>query len=504
MKARILSTLALFLFFSGLSYGQTSGAGNPGFACAGAYLSTYYVDTTNNVSWACTSGGLWRSGSGYGSPATESLTCSAINYGQRYTDLTGNADYYCSASGWLGTTSQGTTSFTGANSLGALACNVNGYCQFIIQNTNAGSSASADLIVGNNNSTDTSYYGDFGVNSSGWTGVNLNGANSVYLYSQTSDLAIGTGLANAIHFDPNSILSPQVDAVNISTTGLTTIADLTVPAALAAVSGTPTGTPATTGGTVAAGANYAKIVAVDGGGNQTTVSTETALVTTSTATSTIAWAWSAVSGASYYQVWVGASSNGEARYFTSPTNSYTQTTPIASGTSGTMPTANATGQLVVSGTILNGTSGVAIAGVTGGGSAAAGNVGQVISSLVPIGSGVSIATSGTAVNMSSVSLTAGDWDVEGSVNFVAGSATIVAGALHEVGFNTSTASLPVDGSEIYVAAPILTTTSANFGTAVSKKIYNVSTTTTVYLVANGTFTAGTEKVYGTIVARRIR
>ena len=147
---------------------------------------------------------------------------------------------------------------------------------------------------------------------------------------------------------------------------------------------------------------------------------------------------------------------------------------------------------------------VTSAGVISGSAAAAGKVGEVISSLVPTGSGVSIASSGSPVNMSSISLTAGDWDVQGSVNFVAGSATIVAGALHEVGFNTTTAALPVDGSEVYVNAPVLTTTSANFGTSVQRKVYNVSSTTTVYLVANGTFTAGTEKVYGTITARRIR
>jgi hypothetical protein len=76
--------------------------------------------------------------------------------------------------------------------------------------------------------------------------------------------------------------------------------------------------------------------------------------------------------------------------------------------------------------------------------------------------------------------------------------------LHEVGFNATSATLPVDGSEVYLSAPTLTTTSANFGTAVPRKVYNVSSTTVIYLVASGTFTAGTEKVYGTITARRIR
>jgi hypothetical protein len=159
--------------------------------------------------------------------------------------------------------------------------------------------------------------------------------------------------------------------------------------------------------------------------------------------------------------------------------------------------------VTVSSSLANGTAGVVINGVTGGGAAAAGKVGEVISSLVPVGSDVSLTTA-TPANMTNISLTAGDWDVQGSVNFVGGSATIVAGALHEVGFNTTTATLPVDGSEIYVNSPVLTTTSANFGTAVQRKVYNVATTTTVYLVAEGTFTAGTEKVYGTITARRVR
>jgi hypothetical protein len=303
-------------------------------------------------------------------------------------------------------------------------------------------------------------------------------------------LGVGTATANIIHFFVNA---NPVDSMKILASGLTQVADLTL-TTIAAVSGTPTGTPATTGGTVAAGANYAKIVAVDGGGNQTTVSTETALVTTTTATSTITWNWTAVTGASYYQIWVGATSGAEGYYYTSTTNSYVQTTPIASGTSGTMPTINSTGTLTL---------GTGIAGVTSGTAATAGYVGQVISSLIPTGSAVSLTTA-TPANVTSISLTAGDWDVTASVNYVAGSATIVTGALHEVGLNTTTATLPVDGSELYVNSPILTTTSANFGTAVQRKVYNVSTTTTVYLVAEGTFTAGTEKAYGTLVARRIR
>ena len=145
---------------------------------------------------------------------------------------------------------------------------------------------------------------------------------------------------------------------------------------------------------------------------------------------------------------------------------------------------------------------VNVSGEIDGAAAGAGYIGQVISSLIASGSAVSLTTN-TPANMTSISLTAGDWDVEGSVVFVGGSVTIAAGSLHEVGFSTTTAALPTDGSEMYLDPSALTTTSANFGTPVQRKIYNVSTTTTVYLVAEGTFTAGTEKVYGTITARRV-
>ena len=145
---------------------------------------------------------------------------------------------------------------------------------------------------------------------------------------------------------------------------------------------------------------------------------------------------------------------------------------------------------------------VNVAGEIDGVAAGAGYIGQAISSIVPVGSAVSLTTA-TPANMTSISLTAGDWDVEGSVNFVGNLTSINVGALHEVGFSATTATLPMDGSEIYVNPPVVVTSSANFGTAVQRKIYNVSTTTTVYLVAEGTFTAGTEKVYGTMTARRV-
>lgn len=73
-----------------------------------------------------------------------------------------------------------------------------------MQNTNAGSSASVDFIVSNDQGTATTFYGDFGMNSSTYSGTGpFQAANTVYLYSISSDLTIGTKSANYLRFVTN-------------------------------------------------------------------------------------------------------------------------------------------------------------------------------------------------------------------------------------------------------------------------------------------------------------
>lgn len=94
---------------------------------------------------------------------------------------------------------------------------VAGYNQFIIQNTNGASNASTNYVVNNDLGTSSTYYGEFGMNSSGFTGVNsFSQANTVYLDSQSGDLAIGTLTSNAIHF---VIGNSAADAMTIGTSG---------------------------------------------------------------------------------------------------------------------------------------------------------------------------------------------------------------------------------------------------------------------------------------------
>lgn len=111
----------------------------------------------------------------------------------------------------------GTPAFVGTGVAEQLTGSVAGYWQEILQNTSAATNASSDYIACNNLSTDTTFYGDFGINSSTFTGTgSFNLANATYLYGASGDLVLGTVTANGIHLVVNN---GSVDALNISSAG---------------------------------------------------------------------------------------------------------------------------------------------------------------------------------------------------------------------------------------------------------------------------------------------
>jgi hypothetical protein len=115
----------------------------------------------------------------------------------------------------------GTLNYTPANALFTAQNTVNSYTQIIIQNSNTGAASSADFVVNNSNSTDTTFYGDFGMNSSGYTGSGaFNQPNNVFLTATSSDLAIGTTTSHAIRFVVNG---GTTDAATISAAGVLTL-----------------------------------------------------------------------------------------------------------------------------------------------------------------------------------------------------------------------------------------------------------------------------------------
>lgn len=145
------------------------------------------------------------------------------------------------------------------------------------------------------------------------------------------------------------------------------------------------------------------------------------------------------------------------------------------------------------------TSGAVIKGTTTNDDAAAGYVGEFISATIVQGSAVALST-GTDANIASISLTAGDWDVFGNLNFdtaastsitmLRGSSSTVSATRQSPGFTFRCAAL-VPGVE-------------SIGQAIPARRVSISGTTTIYLVAQGTFTVSTLAAWGNLYARRRR
>lgn len=144
-----------------------------------------------------------------------------------------------------------------------------------------------------------------------------------------------------------------------------------------------------------------------------------------------------------------------------------------------------------------------IPGTTTNDNAPALTIGEVISSVV--GSGASIAltsATGGGKNVTTISLTAGDWDVHGAVYFAYGVATVTGTGAGISLVSAGYPSPPTVGIFNSVgASPGL---SGPVGLTTGTVRISIAATTTVYLVASGVYSGGTPSVYGFIEARRAR
>lgn len=139
-----------------------------------------------------------------------------------------------------------------------------------------------------------------------------------------------------------------------------------------------------------------------------------------------------------------------------------------------------------------------IAGTSTNDNAQTGEIGEYKSSVIASGSAVSL-TNNIAANITTLSLTAGDWDVWGTADF-----SISSGASSLAGWvNTASASQP--GSPNGATAALTTSIGAGttgFATGIAR--VSVASTTTVYLSAIASFSAGTAGAFGFLGARRVR
>jgi len=183
-------------------------------------------------------------------------------------------------------------------------------------------------------------------------------------------------------------------------------------------------------------------------------------------------------------------------YWEVPTNGSGTTTNLwALGTNGA---AKIGGSITVTGTSNK------IAGTATNDAASAGNIGEEINAIQS--TYTNFTTSATYQNITSIALTAGDWDISAFFTYSSNSATITASsnAIFVVSTTTASASGSTEGQNIsYVPQAALLGTS-KFTDVIGPYRISLSGNTTYYLNAQATFTVGNPQFVGSIRARRIR
>lgn len=130
---------------------------------------------------------------------------------------------------------------------------------------------------------------------------------------------------------------------------------------------------------------------------------------------------------------------------------------------------------------------------------AAGYIGEPMSASVASGSAISLTTD-TSANLTSLSLTAGDWIVQGWAwfNFGGGGSTTVQGAW----ISTTSATRPTPPTDGQTQT-CFTAFGADISVVTGQKSLRLASTTTVYLGVRSTFAGMTCGAYGLMTARRM-
>lgn len=194
---------------------------------------------------------------------------------------------------------------------------------------------------------------------------------------------------------------------------------------------------------------------------------------------------------------------------TTNTVTISSTAPAASRTY-TMPDVGGAGtfaflekaQTFTAAQTLQGATGNPIHGTNTNDDASAGYIGEYISSSVVLASAVTLTNSGQFYDITNITLTAGDWDVTGIVEYTLNGATMTAttSGIGTVSGNSGTG-LTAGDTRVDGLPPTSATDMTYVIPAVRKSI---SGSTTYYLKAVSGHSAGTPKGYGRISARRVR
>ena len=139
-------------------------------------------------------------------------------------------------------------------------------------------------------------------------------------------------------------------------------------------------------------------------------------------------------------------------------------------------------------------------GTTTNDSAGAGFLGEYMSQSIAYASRITGVASNTPVNIASLALTKGDWDVEGVAVLSLNTASLTTA---DAGISTTGGALGALGS--YVQFNLNTTLmSYQFFLPTPRTRISLAANTTVYLIGVGVYSAGNFDAFGFIRARRVR
>lgn len=145
-----------------------------------------------------------------------------------------------------------------------------------------------------------------------------------------------------------------------------------------------------------------------------------------------------------------------------------------------------------------------IIGTTTNNDAAAGSVGEFASATRAIGSAFAL-TTGTPLDIVSISLTAGDYDVWGDAHFTGGATTLVQDCIGWISTTSATVPAPSLYNIVnYGVTGVAVFANASLGFSVPQVRISLSTTTTVYMSVQADFNTSTCSGFGNIYARRRR
>lgn len=144
-----------------------------------------------------------------------------------------------------------------------------------------------------------------------------------------------------------------------------------------------------------------------------------------------------------------------------------------------------------------------IPGTTTNDSAAAGNIGEYVESIVLQGAPLSL-TSGVPINLTSISLSSGDWDIRAMGYFSPNAATVTTTAVASIG----TVSATLDSTPGRVTAVTIPaggiTGGSGYAFPIAPYRFSLAVPMTIFFVVLAIFTVNIMSSFGIISARRIR